>query len=104
MPVDQYIGGIEHAILHLLYSRFFTRGIAKFNKNINFSEPFKNLFTQGMVCHESYKDQNGEWLYPDEIKNKALTLLLKNQIIAKSLLDQQSQCQSQKKIRSIQKL
>ena len=68
MPVDQYIGGIEHAILHLLYSRFFTKGINKFNKKIDLSEPFKNLFTQGMVCHESYKDQSGEWLYPDEVE------------------------------------
>ncbi len=68
MPVDQYIGGIEHAILHLLYSRFFTKGISKFKKNFNINEPFKNLFTQGMVCHESYKDQNGNWLYPDEIE------------------------------------
>ncbi len=68
MPVDQYIGGIEHAILHLLYSRFFTKGIKECNKNFNHSEPFKNLFTQGMVCHESYKDQNGNWLYPNEVK------------------------------------
>ncbi len=68
MPVDQYIGGIEHAILHLLYSRFFTKGINKFNAKIDLSEPFKNLFTQGMVCHESYKDQSGEWLYPDEVE------------------------------------
>ncbi len=68
MPVDQYIGGIEHAILHLLYSRFFTKGINSFNKKINISEPFKNLFTQGMVCHESYKDDQGNWLYPDEIE------------------------------------
>ena len=67
MPVDQYIGGIEHAILHLLYSRFFTKGINKFNKNINLNEPFKNLFTQGMVCHETYKDDKGNWLYPDEV-------------------------------------
>ena len=59
MPVDQYIGGIEHAILHLLYSRFFTKGINKFNKNIDLNEPFKNLFTQGMVCHETYKDDKG---------------------------------------------
>ena len=57
MPVDQYIGGIEHAVLHLLYSRFFTKGINQNYKNINISEPFKNLFTQGMVCHESYKDE-----------------------------------------------
>ena len=68
MPVDQYIGGIEHAILHLLYSRFFMKGISKFNEEINTSEPFKNLFTQGMVCHESYKDQKGNWLYPEEIE------------------------------------
>ncbi len=68
MPVDQYIGGIEHAILHLLYSRFFTKGINRGNKKVNLSEPFKNLFTQGMVCHESYKDQSGNWLYPDEVE------------------------------------
>ena len=68
MPVDQYIGGIEHAILHLLYSRFFTKGIQKCNKNFKLSEPFKNLFTQGMVCHESYKDEKGNWLYPDEVE------------------------------------
>ena len=68
MPVDQYIGGVEHAILHLLYSRFFTKGINKINKNINLSEPFNNLFTQGMVCHESYRDQKGKWLYPDEVE------------------------------------
>ena len=68
MPVDQYVGGVEHAILHLLYSRFFTKGINGFNKDINISEPFKNLFTQGMVCHETYKDKNGNWLYPDEIE------------------------------------
>ena len=68
MPVDQYIGGIEHAILHLLYSRFFMRAINKTSNKVNVVEPFKNLFTQGMVCHESYKDENGNWLYPDEIE------------------------------------
>ncbi len=68
MPVDQYIGGIEHAILHLLYSRFFTKGINKINKNFKLSEPFENLFTQGMVCHESYKDEKGNWLYPEEVE------------------------------------
>jgi len=67
MPVDQYIGGIEHAILHLLYSRFFVRAINKTANKINISEPFKNLFTQGMVCHETYKDQKGNWLYPEEV-------------------------------------
>ena len=68
MPVDQYIGGIEHAILHLLYSRFFTFGINKFTKDLNFKEPFKKLYTQGMVCHETYKDESGSWLSPDEIE------------------------------------
>ena len=68
MPVDQYIGGIEHAILHLLYSRFFSKGINSYNKKIKISEPFKNLFTQGMVCHETYKDAKGNWLYPDEVE------------------------------------
>ena len=68
MPVDQYIGGIEHAILHLLYSRFFMKGINQVNKKINLTEPFKNLFTQGMVCHETYKDIKGNWLYPDEVE------------------------------------
>tara|TARA_A100001015_G_scaffold309783_1_gene409867 strand:- start:369 stop:2879 length:2511 start_codon:yes stop_codon:yes gene_type:complete len=68
MPVDQYIGGVEHAILHLLYSRFFTKSLNKLNKKIDILEPFKNLFTQGMVCHETYKDQNNNWLYPEEIE------------------------------------
>ena len=68
MPVDQYIGGVEHAILHLLYSRFFSKAIKKFKKDLLIAEPFKNLFTQGMVCHESYKDQKGNWLYPDEVE------------------------------------
>ena len=58
---------LEHAILHLLYSRFFTKAISKCNKNFNLTEPFKNLFTQRMVCHESYQDKNGNWLYPDEV-------------------------------------
>ena len=68
MPVDQYIGGVEHAILHLLYSRFFMRAIKLCNNKIKVKEPFKGLFTQGMVCHETYKDQNGKWLSPDQIQ------------------------------------
>ena len=67
MPVDQYIGGIEHAILHLLYSRFFMRALSYKNENLNISEPFAGLFTQGMVCHETYKDKNGKWLSLDEV-------------------------------------
>ncbi len=67
MPVDQYIGGVEHAILHLLYSRFFTRAISLDNEDMNIPEPFKGLFTQGMVCHETYKDKNNNWLNPEDI-------------------------------------
>ena len=68
MPVDQYIGGVEHAILHLLYSRFFMRAIDHKNENFNIKEPFQSLFTQGMVCHETYKDENNKWLSPDEVE------------------------------------
>ena len=62
MPVDQYIGGVEHAILHLLYSRFFMRATKLTNKKIKDLEPFKGLFTQGMVCHETYKNTDGKWI------------------------------------------
>ena len=67
MPVDQYIGGVEHAILHLLYSRFFMHALSFQNKKFKLKEPFDGLFTQGMVCHETYKDQNNNWLNPDEV-------------------------------------
>ena len=70
LPVDQYIGGVEHAILHLLYSRFFMQAISYKNIKFNISEPFKGLFTQGMVCHETYKDQKNNWLAPDEVTSK----------------------------------
>jgi len=70
MPVDQYIGGVEHAILHLLYSRFFMQSLGFENEKFTHTEPFKGLFTQGMVCHETYKDQNNNWLSPDEITSK----------------------------------
>ena len=69
MPVDQYIGGIEHAILHLLYSRFFMQALSYKNDQFLITEPFDGLFTQGMVCHETYKDPDGNWVSPDEIEN-----------------------------------
>jgi len=67
MPVDQYIGGVEHAILHLLYSRFFTLALSNKNEKFNIVEPFLGLFTQGMVCHKTFKDENGAWLNPKEV-------------------------------------
>jgi leucyl-tRNA synthetase len=67
MPVDQYIGGVEHAILHLLYSRFFMQALSFKNEKFNLKEPFNGLFTQGMVCHETYKDKKNNWLSPEEV-------------------------------------
>ncbi len=70
MPVDQYIGGVEHAILHLLYSRFFMQALSYKNDGFKLKEPFDGLFTQGMVCHETYKDQTNAWLSPDEVTSE----------------------------------
>ena len=77
MPVNEYIGGIEHAILHLLYSRFFVKALHKIGL-VNFTEPFNRLITQGMVCHRAYKNHLGQWINPDQVTNNGGTLLDKD--------------------------
>ena len=77
MPVDQYIGGVEHAILHLLYSRFFTLAL-KDEYKFKFTEPFENLFTQGMVCHPTFKTKKGKWVFPKDVIEKNNSFLSKN--------------------------
>ena len=77
LPVDQYIGGIEHAILHLLYSRFFVKALRDLDY-INIDEPFSGLFTQGMITHQTYKNLKGNWLSPEEV-------VLKNNIFIDKL-------------------
>jgi leucyl-tRNA synthetase len=69
LPVDQYIGGVEHAILHLLYARFWTRALSRIGR-LDVAEPFQGLFTQGMVTHETYKAPDGRWLSPDEVEDR----------------------------------
>lgn len=69
MPVDQYIGGVEHAVLHLLYARFFTKALKKIGY-LDIDEPFKNLLTQGMIHHQTFKTKAGEWLFPTDVKTE----------------------------------
>lgn len=93
LPVDQYIGGIEHAVLHLLYARFFTLALNECGL-LDIKEPFTGLLTQGMVCHETYQDAKGNWLFPEEIyvedgtmrhiKTKELVTLGRSQKMSKS--------------------
>ena len=77
MPVDQYIGGVEHAILHLLYSRFFTIALQE-SYELKISEPFKNLFTQGMVCHPTFKTEKNKWVFPKEVLQEKNNYFLQN--------------------------
>ena len=91
LPVDHYIGGIEHAILHLLYARFFTKIMKKLGY-FNISEPFDKLLTQGMVLHHTYQDSNGNWLYPEEviIEDKELLHKESKEIVKQGPLEKMS--------------
>ena len=75
LPVDQYIGGVEHAILHLLYARFWTRALQRIGR-LDVAEPFRSLFTQGMVTHETYRAPGGQWLSPEEVRREGDRLIV----------------------------
>jgi leucyl-tRNA synthetase len=74
MSVDQYIGGIEHAVMHLLYARFFTKALVKVGLIKDIKEPFSALMTQGMICHKTYKAQSGAWVNPDDVMKDGMKL------------------------------
>ncbi len=97
MPVDQYIGGVEHAILHLLYARFFTRVLHKANY-VNMDEPFAGLFTQGMVCHEDYQDSQGRYLAPEEIEKRDGHAFLRGTSTAVKVLPSEKMSKSKKNV------
>jgi len=93
MPVDHYIGGIEHAIMHLLYARFFTRALKHVGYKIDFDEPFKRLFNQGMVGHKTYRDEKGEWRYPSEVmrsKDGSLKTIEEGLVVQEGRLEKMS--------------
>ena len=96
MPVDQYIGGVEHAILHLLYSRFFMQALSYQNNTFDIKEPFSGLFTQGMVCHETYKDENNNWVSPDELITKDGKKFLKDTEVPVKIGPSESMSKSKK--------
>ena len=87
---------------YIYYTRFFTKSLKKINKKLKFSEPFKNLFTLGMVCHETYKDINGNWLYPEEVEKNKNNKFVKKIDKSKVLVGASSLCRSQKKAPLIQ--
>ena len=83
LPVDQYIGGVEHAVLHLLYSRFFTRALKECGY-LSVKEPFAGLMTQGMICHETYTSSDGTWLTPSEAEDQADVKVGRSEKMSKS--------------------
>jgi leucyl-tRNA synthetase len=97
MPVDQYIGGIEHAILHLLYARYFTRAMNKLDL-VKVEEPFAGLFTQGMVCHETYKDADGNWVSPDDVEKDGGKAVLRDSGAAVTIGPSEKMSKSKKNV------